>query len=110
MGPQGIDPYHRISFDAEQHRAVLWVLVAQIAQREYVFLRLVDDLGVATDQHVREAGPIFFVMVDDESDVPVFSNIAHPLESDSGQPLRLLVDNKVEARGAVEPEANRHIM
>ena len=56
------------------------------------------------NQHVGERDPLFLVMVDEQRDLRIFGDIAHPLEAACGQPLGLLIDDEVKMRFLVEPE------
>ena len=60
-----LDPDHRIFFRAERHHPILRILVAQVTEREHVFLRVVDDARLPVDQDVGQMRPLLLVMVDE---------------------------------------------
>ncbi len=105
-----LDSDYRVSFEAQYHRSILRVFVAQVAQREHVFVGILDHVRLSVNQDVGQVGPFFFVMVDDECDAWILRYVAQPLEPGAGQALGLLVNHEIKVRDLVEPEANRDIV
>ncbi len=105
-----LDSDHRVSFEVQYHRSILWVFVAQVAQREHLFVGILDHVRLSVNQDVGKVGPFFLIMVDDECDAWILRDVAHPLEPGAGQALGLLVNHEIKVRDLVEPEANRDIV
>src|SRR5208282_5270643 len=108
MDALGLDTHDQILLRAAQnHRAVLRILVAQAAQGRHVLLGSFDDPRASVNQDEGQMRPVLLVMIDQQRDARVLGDIAHPLERRSGPALGLLVDYEVEIRG-VEPETDRN--
>src|SRR6476659_1976943 len=64
------------------------------------------DASRTGNEHVRELAPVFLIVIDNERDLRVVSNVAQTLELSGRTSLWLFVDGRVEVF-AVESEADR---
>src|SRR5713101_9911867 len=57
VGAFELDSDYRVSFEAQYHRSILRVFVAQVAQREHVFVGILDHVRLSMNQDVGQVGP-----------------------------------------------------
>jgi hypothetical protein len=81
----------------ELHRAILAIADAQRGERASPLARIVDDRGGTLHEQEREPSPVVGVVVDEERDRGIGGDVPHPLQGPSRAPLRLGVDDEVDA-------------
>ena len=60
----------------------------------------------SSNQNIAELAPVFLIVIDNERDLRIVSNVAQAFEISRRSPLRLFIDGRVEGF-AVEREADR---